>query len=364
MDELKLNAMDSISLTTPLSGNLNEEFVFMLNENYSCMDFRELIKNNIMPTLNNIDCNALLNQYWFDIKMKTISTNNKSNMIYPIYCDYISSQNDNNNDDEYWLMLDLNYNILPKQSIRNPLNIVIALDISGSMCYHFNGGISFGKNSDDNKMKTANKTIVKLLKSLNNTDRFGLITYNNIGVTVQTLQFIKDIDIEKLEKIIMNITENGGTNFENGYLKAIQLFESMNNTENQYENRIFFLSDDDKLNGCNKLLNLVRKYEKEQNIYTTLVGIGVDFDENRVEEIMNIKGCNCCVVKSNQEFINKLNHGLEYLINPLAFNINLKINLKNNNLWKIDGLYGYDLFDKQNIMNKGDVINLKTLFKS
>eukprot|EP01084_Bolivina_argentea_P295861 509491_1 len=76
-------------------------------------------------------------------------------------------------------------------------------------------------------------------------DRFALISFDdNIFIHTQSkLEFIKNINKQKLKKNILNIKENGTTNFELAYEKANAFFNELNDNNNLYDNRIIMLTD-------------------------------------------------------------------------------------------------------------------------
>ena len=91
-------------------------------------NFRENIKNGYFPISTDITYNGLFYDYYFDTGKKTES----EHLFSPSYScaiskDPISYRN------EYYLTVGLNSNIKESDFQRKKLNLVIVLDVSGSM---------------------------------------------------------------------------------------------------------------------------------------------------------------------------------------------------------------------------------------
>eukprot|EP01084_Bolivina_argentea_P282947 484466_1 len=218
-------------------------------------------------------------------------------------------------------------------------------------------------------MNVANKAVVMLLKHLTNKDRFGLISFNESGQIVQKLDSIANISEEKLEKTILNIQAGGGTNFECGYNQAIDLYNNLEelkeNCSEEYDNRILILTDAQPNHSSDGkcLLNLISTHalNEKRRIYTTIIGVGLDFNSNLVEKITNTRGCNYYTVKSNESFMKKMDKEFEHMVTPLVFNVLLKLNCEGNSI-SIEKVYGSSNDEENNIIKNGEVIKISTLF--
>eukprot|EP01084_Bolivina_argentea_P050330 92529_1 len=87
----------------------------------------------------------------------------------------ITKKINNNNIFEYFLTVGLNSNITENEFKRKNLNLVVVLDISGSMNSSFAG--THGKS----KIDTAIECILSILTQLTWTDRFGLVSFRSIA---------------------------------------------------------------------------------------------------------------------------------------------------------------------------------------
>ena len=246
------------------------------------------------------------------------------------------------NINEYFLSIGLNSNIKESDFKRNNLNLVVVLDISGSMSSQFNNYYydasgkrkvpnkedADGKIDNRNKLEIAKDAIIGLLDHLTDKDRFGMILFESQSYIAKPLNFMKYVDKEILSQHIKDIKTMGGTNFESGYISATKLFDDpdINIKSNKhitddseiYDNRIIFLTDAMPNTGLineNSLLGLIKKNANlddssitstKNNIYSTFIGIGGDFNSKLVDYITKIRGSNYYSVHNSHEFIKRM----------------------------------------------------------
>ena len=108
----------------------------------------------------------------------------------------------------------------------------------------------------------------------------------------------------------------------------------------------------------NSLLGLTKK-NSESKIYTTFIGIGIDFNTNLIESITKIRGCNYYSVHSYKEFMTRMDTQFEFMVTPLVFNLNLRLK-SDNNKYIIDKIYGSPEADQ----STGEIMKINTLFPS
>eukprot|EP01084_Bolivina_argentea_P316580 548807_1 len=221
-------------------------------------------------------------------------------------------------------------------------------------------------------MKVANQSVIALLKHLNTNDRFGLITFNDETDVIQKLDFMQNIDKKQLQQKILNIYAGQGTNFEYGYNEAIHLYNQLNLneiTDYTYENRIIFITDAQINIGQtdgDKLLNLISNnaLNKYKRIYSTVIGVGLDFDVKMTKKITSTRGCNYYTVNSMKEFINKMDDEFEYMVSPLVYNVCLKLISEGNSV-EIDRVFGEcGATNEMDIISNGEIVHINTLFPS
>ena len=90
-------------------------------------------------------------------------------------------------------------------------------------------------------------------------------------------------------------------------------------------------------------------------IYTTFIGIGVDFNSSLAEQISKVKGANYYSVHSPREFRARVQDEFDYMVTPLVFNVNLSIYSKG---WRIEKVFGDPGADQ----STGNLMHINTLF--
>jgi Ca-activated chloride channel family protein len=125
------------------------------------------------------------------------------------------------------------------------------------------------------------------------------------------------------------------------------------------ENRIIFLTDAQPNIGVlneDSLLGMTQT-NAEQDVYTTFIGIGVDFNTELIEHITKIRGANYYSVHSPDQFIERMDEGFDYMVTPLVFNLQLTLEGPG---YVIEKVYGSPEANEAT----GQVMKVNTLFPS
>ena len=316
-------------------------------------NFRENIKNGYFPISTDITYNGIFYDYVFDTGSKKESTE----LFSPSYSTAIS-KDPISNKNEYYMTVGLNSNIKESDFARKKLNLTVVLDISGSMSSSFRSYYYDGfnnneetKDSDKSKMQIANEAVNILIDQLKDDDRFGMILFDDQAYLGKPLSLVGETDINAIKNHILEIQANGGTYFEAGYTKATELYNEYKNiNSDEYENRIIVITDAmPNIGNTSKegLLDFVKK-NSENKIFTTFIGVGVDFNTELIEKISDVKGANYYSVHSSEDFKSRMGEQFEYMVTPLVFDLNLM---------SVNTLFPSKTTDKGEV--KGGVVLLK-----
>ena len=349
-------SMDS-AVSMESAGNLG----FSVGGAKDANNFRENIENGYFPISTDITYNGLFYDYTFDTGMK-----NESNELFsPSYSTAIS-KDPISNVEEYYMTVGLNSNIKESDFARKKLNLVIALDISGSMSSGLNSYYYDGPNGQKekeefkSKMEVANESVNILIDQLKEDDRFGMVLFDDSAYLAKPVNLISETDVEALKEHILEIESAGGTNFEAGYKEATKLFEEYKDVDsNEYENRIIVITDAMPNYGVTSKDSLMGYVNENaiDGIYTTFIGVGVDFNTKLIEEITNVKGANYYSVHTSKDFKERMGEQFEYMVTPLVFD--LALNLESED-YEIVAVYGSDTVNKES----GSIMKVNTLFPS
>ena len=115
------------------------------------------------------------------------------------------------------------------------------------------------------------------------------------------------------------------------------------------------------------LLGMVKLYgEREKfKIYSTIIGIGIDFNTDLIEQITKVRGANYFAVHNNKEFKKKMSQEFKYMVTPLVFNLELNVSTEGDQ-FIIDQIYGSNEDESTDNKNKTSInlMKVKSLFPS
>lgn len=328
-------------------------------------NFRQNIENDYLPLFTDITYEGLYYDYYFDT--------GQQEECFELFCPSYNlavSKDPFSEDMEYFMSVGLNSGIKESDFQRKKLNLVIVLDISGSMgatfskYYYDRFGnqqeLEPGEDEGKSKIQIATEAVVALIDHLNIDDRFGLVTFQSVAEVYVPLQSVGQMDIQQIKNDVLEIFARGGTALSEGMRAGTQLFNEYLNVDfSVYENRIIFITDmmpnigDTSKTGLLGMLsdNAVKK------IYTTTIGVGVDFNTELVEYITKIRGANYYSVHSSTQFKERMDDQFEFMVTPLVFN--LELNLASIG-YEIAKVYGSPEANE----TTGELMKVKTLFPS
>lgn len=350
------------SLAPPAALSASPSIGFSVGGAKDINNFRENIEQDYLPLPTDLTYEGLFYDYYFD----TGEARECKKLFCPSYS-YAVSKDPISGEPQYYLSVGLNSGVTDFQ--RKKLNLVVVQDFSGSMgspfeeYYYDRFGNMVEQKGDDSgktKMQIADESVVALLDNLLPEDRFGLVIFSDEAFLVDPLTSIGDKDLERLKSRIMEIEETGGTNMEAGMEEGTALFDRfLQADKSEYENRIIFLTDAMPNLGETGDLGLFRMLEDnaDRGIYTTFIGLGVDFNSELVESITKIKGANYYSVHSASEFKERMDDEFDYMVTPLVFDLRLRLDAPG---YEIENVYGSPEADQAT----GDLMKVNTLFPS
>ena len=326
--------------------------------------FRENINNSYLPLPSDLTYEGLFYDYYFE----TGAAQECNKLFCPSYS-YALSRDPFSGERQYYLSLGLNSGI--KDFQRKKLNLMVVLDYSGSMGSPFDqyyydrfGNMvevdPSGQESSKTKMEIADESVVALLDHLHPDDRFGMVIFSDEAFLLDPLTDMADKKPDRLKSSILGIRETYGTNMEAGMEAGTTQFDRLlPQGGSDYENRIIFLTDAMPNLGETGDLPLYRMLEENarKGIYTTFIGIGVDFNSELVEGITKIRGANYYSVHSAQEFRQRMDDEFDFMVTPLVFDLRLNLDAPG---YEIEKVYGSPEAD----LATGDLMKVNTLFPS
>ena len=319
-------------------------------------NFRANVENDYLPLHTDITYEGLFYDYYFDTGRGGAECDA---LFCPSYS-YAASTDPFSGERQYYLSVGLNSGLKESDFERKDLNLVVVLDVSGSMGtpfdrYHYDD--PFATDPDTrSKMQIANEAVAGLVDHLGPDDNLGVVLFNSGAHLAKPLESMESTDRDRLKASIMDIYAGGGTNMEAGMNLGTSLFGG---DMDGYENRIIFLTDampnlGDITRGS--LLKTISDNSKGR-IHTTFIGIGIDLNTELVEELTKVRGANYYSVHSAAEFKNRMVDEFELMVTPLVFDLELHLDADG---WEIEEVYGSPEADQAT----GEIMKVSTLFPS
>ena len=220
---------------------------------------------------------------------------------------------------------------------RKPIDLSIALDISGSMN-------EIDKNSEGNSRIQLAKESLKKLVSIKDdkNDKISLVTFNHEVNKIFGLLEKNEIQNKYLNDID-NIKASGGTDLYSAIEFAMKNFDE--NKNNNKEKRVVVITDDVYNDKDDKLFNLIKEYVENNNISLTIMAISSSANLTLADKICHLKGCNYFTITNCSELETYLVKNFNYIFFPISYNNKIIVKSKNTKILKCIG-GGNDLFDE------------------
>lgn len=329
-------------------------------------NFRENIENGYLPQPTDVTCEGLFYDYSFDTGISRPC----DELFCPSYSTAVT-RDPLSGETEYYLSVGLNSGIKESDFERKMLNLVIVLDISSSMSspfdqYYYGSSdtrrTAYRESGLDRrtKIECAKDAVVTILSHLNGDDWVSIVTFSDRADVFRDMGPIQPSELRRLENRVMDIRPDSSTNLDAGMALAEKQFRGLTHLDSdEYENRIIVLTDAQPNTGDISVRGLSRDVDKDADyhIYTTFIGIGVDFNSHLIELISKSRGCNYYSVHSPGEFRERMEEEFDFMVTPLVFDLELEFESEG---WRIDRVYGSPEADSAT----GRMMYVNTLFPS
>ncbi len=327
-------------------------------------NFRENIANGYLPLPTDLTYEGLFYDYYFDTGLSEACTH----LFCPSYAAAVARDPFSDRLETY-LAVGLNSGLRESDFARKTLNLVIVLDISGSMSSPFDryyydrfGNRHEVENGDGgaSKLRVAARAVVALMDHLRPDDRLGIVLFDDGAYLAKPLAPVGGTDMESIKGHVLELEPRGGTNMSAGFKRGSALFEELGSVNPEtHENRIIFLTDAMPNLGETSEEGLFGMAERNARtrVFSTFIGVGVDFNTELVEAVTKIRGANYYSVHSAQQFEERMDEGFDYMVTPLVFDLALSLEADG---YEIAQVYGSPEADEAT----GVLMRVNTLFPS
>ena len=328
-------------------------------------NFRENIANGYLPLPSDVRSEGLFYDYDFDTGQQVPC----DQLFCPSYSHAVS-RDPFSGEPAHYLTVGLNSGLSEADFERKTLNLVVVLDISGSMrspfdrYYYDRFGerreIDPSEGADRSKMSLAAESVAALMDHLRDDDRFGMVLFNGSAHRAKPLSRVGDTDMGAIRDHVLELEADGSTNMSAGLAMGTRLFDELGPLDpSTHENRIVFLTDAMPNRGVTDDQDLLTMAERnaERGIHATFIGVGVDFNTELVDAISKVRGANYHAVHSAAQFRERMDEGFQYMVTPLVFDLELTLDAPG---YRIAQVYGSPEADEAT----GRLMTVDTLFPS
>ncbi len=359
------------SVSAPsVSYDAEESLGFAVGGANDIQTFRDNIAEGYLPNPSSLTYEGLFYEYFFDTgQQEACEELFCASYVQTASADPISGETD------HYLSVGLNSGITEADFERRPLNLIIVMDISGSMgsafnSYYYDQPILdtwseeeldlYYEDAEKTKMEIANEAVVGLMDHLQDDDRFGMVLYDDEAFLAKPMNVVGNTDMDAIADHVMDIRDQGGTNMEAGMEMASAMFEDLSASKMEgHENRIIFVTDAMPNTGDTSedgLLGMVTS-NADDGVYTSFIGVGVDFQTDLVEALTKVRGANYYAVHTPADFKERMDEQFDFMVTPLVFDLSLSFDSDDVSIAQV---YGSPDADKAT----GELMYVNTLFPS
>lgn len=327
--------------------------------------FRANVREGYVPQPTDVTYEGLYHDYYFD----TGGTGACDRRFCPAYSRAVTRDPLSNRTERY-LTVGLTSGLSRADFERPPLDLVVVVDTSDSMSdridryyYDDSGGVGStavddaddGSVADEegrervSKMAAARSAVRSMVGQLGPDDRVGIVAFSDEARVVRDLRTVDG----GVNATVDGLHAGGGTNLAAGMRTAELLAEGAgggesgdaaegsdgDDTRDRRQTRVVYVTDAMPNAGATGSDGLRGRLSElaDRRIYSTFVGVGVDFNSRLTNAIGSVEGANYVTVDTAERFRERLGEEFDYLVTPLAFDLSVSVA---GDGWRVADVYG------------------------
>ena len=214
---------------------------------------------------------------------------------------------------------------------RHPLDISIALDVSGSMD-------TTDGNDGKTRIELALESLTKLVSIMDQeTDRISLTTFNHKTQRIFGLLGKKEIE-NKFLNDLKSIKADGGTDLVLALKRAMDNMDiNEEDKKTKKDKRIIMITDVDYYDEDDGLFNLFKTCVEEKGISITIIAISSNSNLTLADKVCKYKECNYFSITQSSELETFLVKYYQYIFFPIAHELKLTVKSENSHIIKCIG---------------------------
>ena len=262
-----------------------------------------------VPSSTTLTYEGMINENFYKQKKK------ETKLLSNFEISYASIMNPITQRREYFLGL-LSKSKYDGVGLREPIDIGIVLDISGSMDIKMN-------KKGESRLDIAKKSLITFIDNLKEKDNISITAFNDECTKIISFSNAKKfLDNKKNIDKINKLESSGGTDIYKGLMQVYENLKKNNKNKNQYRRIILitdmiYYEDQNFIDSCKEMA--------DNNIFLTILGISESFNTELTESISKIKGCNYYIILNDKDMKKYLIDEFNYICFPLSFNEKLEI---------------------------------------
>jgi Ca-activated chloride channel homolog len=233
-----------------------------------------------------------------------------------------------------FVQVGLSSTINPATFERAPLDLVLTIDVSGSMGVEYRSA----QNQYQTPLVVAKALARRLVAQLDERDRVGLVTFGDRARTLRPLTLLGDKSL--LLGQIDGLRPLGSTNIEDGLQVSFAAF-GPKNPATLRQRRVMLFTDANPNVGAtspNSFLGIA-KAGAQQSVGLTTFAFGVGIDQNVVAAMSGLRGGNAFSLFTSEDSDKLLEASWPWMVSPIAYN--LKVRLLPTSSYQLSKGYGF-----------------------
>lgn len=265
--------------------------------------FRQLLAEGYIPGEETLDPNGFFSEHYTQLPPPECGETICLQPMLAVHHDWVRGH--------YQAALQIGFNttIDPSTLERPPLDVIVAIDTSGSMA--------------GDKLAYAQDGLDLLIDELHPEDRLGLVAYSSEVTVITELHSVQDATA--LHDAVGELIAQGSTNFHDGLQTALQM--SANAATDGRESRVIMLSDGNPTTGIihtDQILEMADAYIAD-GIGVTTIGMGLDFNIELMKGLAE-KGAGTFYFLEDPSAITEVfTQELDYFVTPIAYDVNVEV---------------------------------------
>jgi len=265
-------------------------------------EFRGILDNGGIPGPDTLDANGFFNEHYAEPPATACTDPLCMTPGLSVGKDWVVQQH------QAALQIAVNTNVDPANYPKQPLNLVIVVDHSGSM-------------AEDNRLDKVKSGLNTLIDALDPTDHLAIVEFDD-RVAVDA-SFTADLDRAHLHQIVNALAPRGGTDIFAGLRSGFDLSVASLATDRQ--NRVILLSDGIATSGNTDPTAIITMADGyvERGIGLTTIGVGQDFDVNLMRGLAEHGAGNFYFLEDASAATEVFQQELAFFVTPIALDITL-----------------------------------------